>query len=158
MVWKDRKTTQDTESKTDLYRELSHTREAAIVNRGKKNKTGDKDERFLLALMFAPVWSKAKPVALGDECTLKISSWDLILFSSLLIVKVELGNFFHPQKFFHGYFCLNLLDKMACRALVTVLRTVLFLNWGFSNTEIELYKTINTSGILMKKGIQRKQK
>lgn len=42
-------------SKTDLYRELSHTREAAIVNRGKKNKTGDKDERFLLALMFAPV-------------------------------------------------------------------------------------------------------
>lgn len=38
-----------------LYRELSHTGEAAIVNRGKKNKTGDKDTRFLLALMFAPV-------------------------------------------------------------------------------------------------------
>lgn len=46
VVWKERKTTQDTESKADLYRELSHTREAAIVNRGKENKAGDKDERF----------------------------------------------------------------------------------------------------------------
>lgn len=37
-------TAQGAESKTDLYRELSHTRDAAIVNRGKKNKEGDEDE------------------------------------------------------------------------------------------------------------------
>lgn len=46
VVWKEIETSQDTESTTDLYEELSHTGEAAIVNRGKKNKAGDKDERF----------------------------------------------------------------------------------------------------------------
>lgn len=136
VVWKERETTQDPESRTDLYEELSHAGEASIVNRGKKTRQEIKMRDFA---GFKACLCVIKSLTGSTRWRIHTEKLILRYHSVFLFGNWEgwTGKFFSPHTLFWEYFFVSVYRiKWPVRCRWIHFSELLF----FKCCEIELYE------------------